>query len=239
MVNVVTFLGISILATLSLLAGRHLKRYPAFQWYVYSSLVQWMLAPVFKIIGNHAPGHYVYFWFYCAHEVITDVLILFVIREMYRKTYGPDRALPSWVPGGVRMRVLMMAVASFCLTALFSVTNGLGNYAVLVRVEGFAATFLFLMLWMLAIFALHLGLSFPDRVAQIATGFVLYMTINLFSVSFRGQFGPMAPMPAQMAGPLAYLVSLGLWCWTARKQEETITISQEQWNILMQEFSKV
>lgn len=214
MVNIVTFLGISI-------------------------LVQWMLAPAFRIIGSHMPGRYIYFWFYCAHEVVTDILILFVIREMYRKVYGSNRALPSWVPANVRTRVILTAVTSCCLTSLFSVTNGLGNYGVLVRAEGFAATLLFLLFWVLAIFANSIGLGFPGRVAQIATGFVLYMTINLFSVSFRGQFGPEAPMWAQMLGSMAYIASLGKWCWTARKKEVTINISPEQWNTLVQEFSKL
>lgn len=239
MIPTLCLFGISGLAVLSFLVSRNLSRYPAFCWYVYSSLAQWIMTPVFMAISRRPGMRYSYFWFYCAHELVTDVLVLFVIRELYQRVYGPRRALPAWVPASVRMRVMAVAAFSCTLTALFGVTNGLGHLAVLIRVEQFASILLFLLFWVLAIYAQAIGLGFPGRVAGIANGFVLYMTFNLFAVAFRGQLGSGAPLYAKLAGSITYIASLGWWCWTARRKEATIALSQEQWSILVREFSQI
>jgi len=231
--------GISGLALAAWLIHRNLgSRYPAFALYIDTSLAFWALVPAFAWITWNTPYRSAYAWFYFTYEMASDVLTIMVLREFYFIVYGRARSLPVWVPANVRLRIFGAIAFSLTITGMLYWTDGLGYPSALIRFELFAAVLNYLLFWCLALYARTIGLGLPGKAAGISTGFVLFMTINLFSLGFRGQMGEDTPTLARFAGSLAYIVSVAMWVWTARKKEETITISPQQWSKLCEDLGK-
>lgn len=144
-----------------------------------------------------------------------DIIGCMVAAELAEKLLGPSGSLPPWV--GTRMMTVIgigvtvgMAVAAVVLRY----SSGHQWARVMVTVEQWMSAVLWITFSSILVFWRTLKVFRRNtRAASICLGFVLYFTVSIFSVFFRGHSGFSAfSEAAKQAAMIAYFAML-LW-WT-------------------------
>lgn len=208
--------GIAVLLALSaIIYQRKLSAtYPWFTTYIYFSAIAWVIGALCLL---HSPM--AYWYFYCSHEILVDVLTIFVFCEVWRNVFGPWRAIPTGAPGQVGKRLGAVLVATTALAMVLYITNGFGRLQLISRIEQMFDVFVLLALWSLALYSRVLGITWPVIAHNIATGFVAFLTMDIISILFRSQLGPGTPILIRAGASITYVFTLGVWSWTLYKKD--------------------
>lgn len=158
---------------------------------------------------------------YVIGAVMEALLLSLVVLEIMVKVMEPFEALP----GKVVARFGFLAVLGISLAITLSVMvhgHGLSPQAeIALTVERTIFLVDALLLWVLLFQARSLGITWKSSVAEIAIGFVLYLTVQSTARFIIPLYSDTALLTtfANFTGQIAYLISLASWIWTMYRRD--------------------
>ncbi len=147
-------------------------------------------------------------------DFIEAVLINLVVLEILVKVLDPFESLP----GRTIARFCFWAVLGISTAVALSVMVPAQHTVVLIDLPMAIERTIFLadasLLWILLVQSKSLGLTWKSAEAEIAIGFVVYLTVQATSKFVVGTYkDPMLRSVSGAVGQLAYLVALLGWIW--------------------------
>ena len=152
---------------------------------------------------------------YDVGDFLEAVLLSLVVLEILVKVLEPFDSLP----GRTVTRFCFWALIGVAAAVTLSVMVPFHQHNVLVdlplTVERSIFLALAIILWVLLLQAKAFGITWRSAVAEIAIGFVLYLTVQATTRFVIGIFdNVLARDLASEVGQFAYLVALASWTWT-------------------------
>lgn len=195
----------------------YLRHWTAFGTYLFVMAASSLIMIPIALWGSYRA----YTVMYVIGAVVEALLLSLVVLEIMVKVMEPFEALP----GKTVARFGFFAVLGLALAVTLSVMvhgHGLGQQ---VEIPLTVERTIFLvdatLLWILLFQSKSLGITWKSSVAEIAIGFVLYLTVQavvrfiipLYSdTDFVRNF-------ANITGQIAYMISLGSWIWTMYRRD--------------------
>lgn len=170
-----------------------------------------------------------YFYSFFAALLIGDVLTLLVAYEIYMAVFGPRKALPKFVPERTGALAAMAFSGALALGVYVQAVTGGRLMRTLVTLEQIMTTATWAIFMVLLIYSLTLRIAWPRRIAGLAIGFILYLTIEIAAVFVRANTQGETAVAAGLVGQSAYLLALVWWSgclWT--KESVTVSITDKQ-----------
>jgi hypothetical protein len=185
-------------------------------WKVFSYYLFYMAgASILAVVAYHFGSAKVYILTYSVFDFIEAILINLVLLEILVKVLAPFESLP----GRTVAKFCFWAVLGISTAVAFSVMMPSGHKSPLFEVPLTIERTIFLadaaVLWTLLVQAKKLGITWKSSVAEIAIGFVLYLTVQSttrFMVSIYTD--PMLRSISSGVGQSAFLIALLAWIWT-------------------------
>lgn len=156
---------------------------------------------------------------YLVGDFIEAVLVSLVVLEILGRVLEPFESLPSRTV----TRFCFWAVAGVCTTVVLSVVvphppiHDAISYWVDVPLTLERTIFLAcaVVLWTILFQAKALGISWNSSLAEIAIGFVLYLTVQSTTRFVMGMYNTDSTVNlANEVAQFAYLIALASWIWT-------------------------
>lgn len=198
------------------------KRRIFFQhWKVFSYYVFYMTVATLAMVPISLWGTRNQFLFgYSAVDFIEAILLNLVVLEILVKVLDPFESLP----GRTVARFCFWAILGISTAVAISVMMPSGNKESYIQVPLTIERTIFLadaaLLWILLVQSKALGITWKSSVAEIAIGFVLYLTVQAttrFVVAiFDQQF---LKSIASEVGQCAYLIAVLSWTWTVLRRD--------------------
>lgn len=163
----------------------------------------------------------VYFWAFYIGDAIEAALLFFVVYDVYRNVFDPLSSLPP--------RTVAKSVAAVAVIVTLSITLWLWKPAVqpsALSALALGRTFerttnlvVSLSFWGLVFYARKMGIPWQSRMAGIAKGFLLFLTIQSITTAALG-FAPNTWVGTlSRIGVISYLASLIVWLRAVQLQE--------------------
>ena len=156
-----------------------------------------------------------FIWTYSLVDFIEAILLNLVLLEILVKVLDPFESLP----GRTVARFCFWAVLGISTAVALSVMMPSGHKETYIEVPLTIERTIFLadasLLWILLVQSKSLGITWKSSVAEIAIGFVLYLTVQAttrFVVSMYQD--RLLRSIASEVGQFAYLIALLSWIWT-------------------------
>ena len=187
------------------------------------------IASPFALIISQFRGGMAYFFTFYAIAIIADLLTLLVAYEIYYLVFGPRAALPDLVPEKAGAFVAM-AFSGAAALGVF-IPPLLGGYLTrsMLLVEQIMTAGAWGTFFVLIAYSHVIRIKWPRRIAGIALGFILYLTIDVFAVFVRARGGYQLAALAGEIGKLSYLLALVWWtCVLWKKEAAPLTITAEE-----------
>jgi hypothetical protein len=160
-----------------------------------------------------------YVYTYFAGLAIQELLLLLVAYEIFLKVFEPQRALPAHTVARIICSIL--AVAALAMTTVIPSTYGEsgGIWSLIQRFRVAVEFVVCFSFWLLVVYAWFLNLAWWTRVTYIATGFLLYLTLQTFLYGLIWHVPePYRPLLARLK-VVAYLGGLGFWVAAVRTKQ--------------------
>lgn len=199
-------------------------------WKVFSYYVFYMAgAMIFTLAVERFGSSHAFEITYSLVDFIEAILLNLVLLEILVKVLDPFESLP----GRMVARFCFWAVLGISTAVALSVMMPSGHKETYIEVPLTIERTIFLadasLLWLLLVQSKKLGITWKSSVAEIAIGFVLYLTVQAttrFVVSFYP--GPILRSISSEVGQFAYLIALLSWISTiTRRDPESIPLSSE------------
>src|SRR5580765_1314789 len=196
----------------ALIKRREFFRY----WKVFGYYLFYMAgASIFTLAVERFASHSAFLWTYTAVDFFEAILLNLVLLEILVKVLDPFESLP----GRTVARFCFWAVLGISTAVALSVMRPSDHKETLAAVPLTIERTIFLadasLLWILLVQSKTLGITWKSSVAEIAIGFVLYLTVQAttrFVVSiYQGQ---VLRSISSEVGQFAYLVAVLSWIWT-------------------------
>ena len=185
-------------------------------WKVFSYYLFYMAsASIFTIAAYNFGSREMYVVTYSVFDFIEAILINLVLLEILVKVLDPFESLP----GRTVARFCFWAVLGISGAVALSVLTPSGHLEALVEVPLTIERTIYLadasLLWILLVQSKSLGITWKSSVAEIAIGFVLYLTVQATTRFVAAIYQtPMLQSLASEVGQFAYLIALLSWIWT-------------------------
>ena len=185
-------------------------------WKVFSYYLFYMAgASIFTIAAFNFGNREMYVVTYSVFDFIEAILINLVLLEILVKVLDPFESLP----GRTVARFCFWAVLGISGAVALSVLTPSGHLEPLVEVPLTIERTIYLadasLLWILLVQSKSLGITWKSSVAEIAIGFVLYLTVQATTRFVAAIYQtPMLQSLASEVGQVAYLIALLSWIWT-------------------------
>jgi hypothetical protein len=185
-------------------------------WRVFGYYLFYMAgASIFTLVIERLGSRSAFIWTYSVVDFIEAILLNLVLLEILVKVLDPFESLP----GRTVARFCFWAVLGISTAVALSVMMPSGHKETYIEVPLTIERTIFLadasLLWILLVQSKSLGITWKSSVAEIATGFVLYLTVQAttrFVVSiYQGQ---LLRSISSEVGQSAYLIALLSWIWT-------------------------
>lgn len=152
---------------------------------------------------------------YAVDDFIEAILLNLVLLEILVKVLDPFESLP----GRVVARFCFWAVLGISTAVALSVVMPSGHREAYIEVPLTIERTIFLadaaLLWILLIQSKKLGLTWKSSVAEIAIGFVLYLTVQATTRFVLSLYqGEVIRSICSEVGQVAYLIAVLSWIWT-------------------------
>lgn len=197
-------IGIEVLLACVLIAKKTWRRFPAFSWYV--------IAGAFMAVIEYAVSRsgVAYFYTYCICEVISIVLGLFVVREIFMHLFAPHRALQRLARLAFQVAVLVLVILGGAVIYVQSPSmQGLTN-AILIGEEATRVVEAGSVMFLFAASGAF-GLHWKQSVFGIALGLGIFSAVELVALAMQLYIGSAAFPAVSIARILAFDLSLFLW----------------------------
>lgn len=185
----------------------------AFGYYLFYQLAQNLLLLTISLTVKSSR---IYAVGYVVADFIEVILLSLVVLEILVKVLDPFEALP----GRTVARLCYWAVLGVSVAVALSVALPGNHRADLVvdlplTVERTIYLAEAMIMWVLLFQSKALGVTWKSSVAEIAIGFVLYLTVQATTRFVMGLYdNDVMRELATEVGQVAYLISLGGWIWT-------------------------
>jgi hypothetical protein len=157
---------------------------------------------------------------YSAVDFLEAILLNLVVLELLVKVLDPFESLP----GRTVARFCFWAILGISAAVAISVMMPSGNKEIYIQVPLTIERTIFLadasLLWILLMQSKALGITWKSSIAEIAIGFVLYLTVQAttrFVVAVFYQ--PFLKSIASEVGQCAYLIAVLSWTWTVLRRD--------------------
>ncbi len=186
------------------------SNWKAFSYYLFVMAANSVVLMAINRFGSRTA----YAWSYYAAGFTEAVLLSLVVLEILVKVLDPFEALPgrniAWF---CFWAVLGISVAVAVSVSQPSRHNMFYTLPLMVQRTIFLADAA--LLWVVLFQARSLGVTWRSSVAEIAMGFVLFLTVQAIAKFLMGVYdNPLFLSVANGVGQAAYLCSLGGWIWT-------------------------
>jgi hypothetical protein len=186
------------------------------QWKVFSYYVFYMAgAMIFTLAIERLGSPRAFVVTYSVVDFIEAILLNLVLLEILVKVLDPFESLP----GRTVARFCFWAVLGISTAVALSVMMPSGHKQTYIAVPLTIERTIFLadasLLWILLVQSKALGITWKSSVAEIAIGFVLYLTVQAttrFVVSIYPD--PVLRSISSEVGQFAYLIAVLSWIWT-------------------------
>jgi hypothetical protein len=190
-------------------------------WKVFSYYVFYMAgAMIFTLAIERLGSSHAFEITYSLVDFIEAILLNLVLLEILVKVLDPFESLP----GRVVARFCFWAVLGISTAVALSVMMPSGHKQTYIAVPLTIERTIFLadasLLWLLLVQSKKLGITWKSSVAEIAIGFVLYLTVQAttrFVVSIYP--GPILRSISSEVGQFAYLIALLSWISTIMRRD--------------------
>ena len=200
------------------------------QWKVFSYYVFYMAgAMIFTLAVERFGSSHAFEITYSLVDFIEAILLNLVLLEILVKVLDPFESLP----GRMVARFCFWAVLGISTAVAISVMMPSGHKQTYIEVPLTIERTIFLadasLLWLLLMQSKKLGITWKSSLAEIAIGFVLYLTVQAttrFVVSIYP--GPILRSISSEVGQFAYLIALLSWISTiTRRDPASMPLSSE------------
>ncbi|HEY2114904.1 MAG TPA: hypothetical protein VGJ51_07425 [Candidatus Angelobacter sp.] len=190
-------------------------------WKVFSYYVFYMAgAMIFTLAVERFGSSHAFEITYSLVDFIEAILLNLVLLEILVKVLDPFESLP----GRVVARFCFWAVLGISTAVALSVMMPSGHKQTYIEVPLTIERTIFLadasLLWLLLVQSKKLGITWKSSLAEIAIGFVLYLTVQAttrFVVSIYT--GPILRSISSEVGQFAYLIALLSWISTIMRRD--------------------
>jgi hypothetical protein len=163
----------------------------------------------------------VYFWSFYAGIAAETVLLLLVLYEIFANTFNPRESLPANTIA--RLATIGAAIVTVCLAYALWTPASRPNFPkyvdLLNTLDRSASIVVACSLWSLVMYARWLGIPWRSRVAGIARGFLLNLSVQAFAITAIGFASPALGMWFSRVGMAGYVAALGLWLRAVLQRE--------------------
>ena len=195
------------------------------QWKVFSYYVFYMAgAMIFTLAIERLGSPRAFVVTYSVVDFIEAILLNLVLLEILVKVLDPFESLP----GRTVARFCFWAVLGISTAVALSVMMPSGHKQTYIEVPLTIERTIFLadasLLWILLVQSKALGITWKSSVAEIAIGFVLYLTVQAttrFVVSIYPD--PVLRSISSEVGQFAYLIAVLSWIWTITHRDPVAT----------------
>lgn len=159
---------------------------------------------------------------YSVMDFVEAIFLNLVLLEILVKVLDPFESLP----GRTVAKFCFWAVLGISTAVAFSVMMPSGNKGPLIEVPVTIERTIFLadasLLWILLVQAKNLGITWKSSVAEIAIGFVLYLTVQSTTRFVASIYTDrMLRSISSEVGQFAFLIAVLGWTWTIIKRDPT------------------
>src|SRR5690242_9403710 len=190
-------------------------------WKVFSYYIFYMAgAMIFTLAVERFGSSHAFEITYSLVDFIEAILLNLVLLEILVKVLDPFESLP----GRMVARFCFWAVLGISTAVALSVMMPSGHKQTYIEVPLTIERTIFLadasLLWLLLVQSKKLGITWKSSIAEIAIGFVLYLTVQAttrFVVSIYP--GPILRSISSEVGQFAYLIALLSWISTIMRRD--------------------
>ena len=192
---------------------QHWKVFSYYLFYITSASILTLAVEQFG-----SPDAYVFT--YSLVDFIEAILLNLVLLEILVKVLAPFESLP----GRTVAKFCFWAVLGISAAVAFSVMMPSGNKGPLIEVPVTIERTIFLadasLLWILLVQAKNLGITWKSAVAEIAIGFVLYLTVQSTTRFVASIYTDrMLRSISSEVGQFAFLIAVLGWIWTIARRD--------------------
>ncbi len=200
------------------------RHHPAFTSYIAfctckTSFLMWVAG--YKI--------HLYFALNTSLKAIALLLLIAVFIELFAAVFRPYSTLPKgtlyWFRMGFGFVILLSTAVAFLFPA-----SGARDFMNTVIVLNRSASIIFCGAFgITALTSFYFGIPWQQRTYGIGTGFLLYMSVDLFCASLAAPYGPNVRNALNIVTMLGYSLALVTWIiYFVRKDSPPRTLSMEQ-----------
>jgi len=193
-----------------------MQHWRAFSYYVFFMAGSSILTLAILWFGSRSA----YVISYSAVDFIEAILLNLVLLEILVKVLDPFESLP----GRTVARFCFWAILGISTAVALSVMMPAGHRDPFIQVPLTIERTIFLadacLLWILLVQSKALGITWKSSVAEVAIGFVLYLTVQATTRFVAAIYqGPRLLSLASEVGQVAYLIAVLSWVWTITRRD--------------------
>lgn len=206
----IMFIGITALEcflAIMLLRWDAWKRYPVMSVYLTWQAVGGLAALLIALFGAAMP----YFYTYYVVTILLNLIAFAVALELYYKICDPRIGVFAW---GRRHMVVIISVSSamaIVVGRLFAARNGGSLTRTMVTLDEVMSVALWATFCILLIYSRSLGFTWRPRVAGIAVGFILYLTVTVICIFIAARFSLSVALIANQVAASAEFLAMAWW----------------------------
>ena len=227
----ILFIGIAALEcflAIMLLRWDAWKRYPVMSVYLTWQAIGGLAALLIARFGAAIP----YFYTYYVVTILANFIAFAVALELYYKIFDPRIGLFAWGRRQVVIIISASLAVAITLALLFAARNGGSLTRMMTTVSEVMTVALWATFCALWIYSRSLGFTWRPRVAGIAMGFILYLTVSVICIFISTRSSLSAALIANQVEMAAEFLSMAWWLgifWGAEKlPEEAISEQVEE-----------
>jgi hypothetical protein len=224
----ILFIGVTALEcflAIMLLRWDAWKRYPVMSAYLTWQAAGGLANLLIALFGTAMP----YFFSYYVGTILLNLIAFAVALELYYKIFDPRIGLFAW---GRRHVVIIISVSlaiAIMIGLLFAARNGGSLTRTMATVNEVMNVALWATFCTLGIYSRSLGFTWRPRVAGIAMGFILYLTVSVICICISARFSLSVALIAHQVEAAAEFLAMAWWLgvfWGEEKLPEEATSEQ-------------
>lgn len=212
------------------------KRYPVMSAYLTWQAAGGLASLLIALFGAAMP----YFYTYYAVTILLNLIAFAVALELYYKICDPKFGLFAWRRRHVAIIISISLAMAITLGLLFAARNGGSLTRTMATVNEVMSVALWATFCILLIYSRSLGFIWRPRVAGIAGGFILYLTVSVICIFIAARLSLGVALIANQVEMAADFLSLAWWLgvfWGEEKFPQTVISAQVEKKLPQSVFS--
>jgi hypothetical protein len=183
------------------------KRYPVMSVYLTWQGVGGLAGLLIGCFGAAMP----YFFVNNAVIILLNLIAFAVALELYYKICDPKIGLFAWGRRHVVIIISVSVAMAIMIGSLFAARNGGSLTRTVMTLEEVMKVALWATFCILCIYSRSLGFTWRPRLAGIAMGFILYLTVSVICIFVAARFSLSTALIANQVDMAAEFLSVAWW----------------------------